>query len=74
MTVKLLLSKRKVDCIIEEFGDRVQILDIDKDDYVTFTLELTNDLDALRFFHAGEEAGFVLGAYGFGGRPKKEKV
>ena len=75
MTIKLSLAKRKVDCIIQEFGaEKVTIIDTDGDGYVYFSVELEHSMDALKFFHAGEEAGLVLGLYGLAGRPKKEEA
>lgn len=66
MTVKLVLSERRVECLKKHLGeDRVTLLPYGGNEgYLYVSFEVRNDFDVLNVLHAGADSGLALGLYG----------
>ena len=72
MTVKLVLSEERIECLKKHLGqDRITYLaEPDNDGYVYVCFEINNSYDALMVLHAGCDSGFALGCYGSSRKPQ----
>ena len=72
MTVKLVLSEERVECLKKHLGqDSITYLrEPDSDGYVYISFEVNHDMDVLSVLHAGVDSGLALGLYGSSRKPK----
>jgi len=72
MTVKLVLSEERVECLKKHLGqDSITYLgEPDSDGYIYVSFEVNHDMDVLSVLHAGVDSGLALGLYGSARKPK----
>ena len=72
MTVKLVLSEERIQCLKDHLGqDRITYLaEPDSDGYVYVSFEVNHAMDVLSVLHAGVDSGLAIRLYGPSKKPK----